>query len=274
MPDPSSENCIRVAHWSELLEALHEGSWNARINRHRASHLFRGQTLASHDLRPGIARNDGRRLELEKHLLRNFGKYARSYLDVSEDLPKNFWQWIALAQHHGLPTRLLDWTYSPLIAAHFACNDLAEMDCDGAIWKVNYHLAHDLLPDEMTDSLKAQGAHVFTDELLAGVIGSLDELAHPTQERSGQVVFFEPPSISARIVNQFACFSVQLGNSASMAGWLADNPGLWTKIIVPSQLKWEVRDRLDQSNITERVLFPGLDGLCNWLDRQYYPRDV
>ena len=44
------------------------------------------------------------------------------------------------------------------------------------------------------------------------------------------------------------------------------------KVVIPAELKWEIRDKLDQSNITERVLFPGLDGLCAWLSRQYYPR--
>mgnify|MGYP003344075390 CR=1 FL=1 len=54
--------------------------------------------------------------------------------------------------------------------------------------------------------------------------------------------------------------------------WMQSNPGLWQKIIVPAEMKWEVRDKLDQSNVTERVLFPGLDGLSQWLKRHYTPR--
>ncbi|MBF0647163.1 FRG domain-containing protein, partial [Desulfuromonas acetoxidans] len=50
------------------------------------------------------------------------------------------------------------------------------------------------------------------------------------------------------------------------------HPELWQKIIIPAELKWEIRDKLDQANITERVLFPGLDGLSHWLKRHYSPK--
>jgi len=46
----------------------------------------------------------------------------------------------------------------------------------------------------------------------------------------------------------------------------------WRKIVIPAELKWEIRDKLDQANITERVLFPGLDGLTKWLSRHYSPK--
>jgi len=61
--------------------------------------------------------------------------------------------------------------------------------------------------------------------------------------------------------------------TASLDEWLRDNPELFRKIIIPADLKSEVRDKLDQANITERVLFPGLDGLSRWLKRQYTPPD-
>src|SRR5207237_480825 len=54
--------------------------------------------------------------------------------------------------------------------------------------------------------------------------------------------------------------------------WLDDHPDLCSQLIIPSELKWELRDKLDQANVTERVLFPGLDGLSRWLKRYYSPR--
>jgi hypothetical protein len=92
------------------------------------------------------------------------------------------------------------------------------------------------------------------------------------------LLFFEPPSMDDRIVNQFALFSVMTDPAAPIDGWLEAYleayPDLFRKIVIPadSKLKWEIRDKLDQANVTERVLFPGLDGLSAWLKRYYSPR--
>jgi hypothetical protein len=268
----TGERIVTVDTWSGLQEALFEGSWNQRIRRHRSPHLFRGHGRADFELASGLVRHGESHSKLEKHLLRNFKKYAKSHFRADEHQPDNFWHWMTLAQHHGLPTRLLDWTYSPLIAAHFACSEQANFDQNGAIWKVDFDGTHDLLSMNLRRHLADQGAHVFTDDMLSNEIDTLEKLAEHDQDSDGQVLFFEPPSVSARIVNQFACFSVQTGRCQSMTEWLQHHPELWTKIIIPHELKWEIRDKLDQSNISERVLFPGLDGLCSWLARQYTPR--
>jgi hypothetical protein len=60
-------------------------------------------------------------------------------------------------------------------------------------------------------------------------------------------------------------------NTAILDNWLIQHPELFRRIIIPAGLKWEIRDKLDQANITERVLFPGLDGLASWLKRHYHP---
>jgi hypothetical protein len=99
-------------------------------------------------------------------------------------------------------------------------------------------------------------------------IDSFDKLS-PGEDMA---LFFEPPSLDSRIVNQYAFFSVMSRPTARLDEWLLKHPEVYKKIIIPAELKWEVRDKLDQANINERLLFPGLDGLANWLARHYVPR--
>jgi hypothetical protein len=73
-------------------------------------------------------------------------------------------------------------------------------------------------------------------------------------------------------VNQYALFSLASSPTRSPDEWLARHPNLARRIVVPAELEWEIRDKLDQANITERVLFPGLDGLSRWVARYYTPR--
>lgn len=54
--------------------------------------------------------------------------------------------------------------------------------------------------------------------------------------------------------------------------WLADRPHLYRRAVIPARLEWEIRDKLDQSNITARVPFPRLEGLTAWLERHDSPR--
>jgi hypothetical protein len=239
--------------WSELHELLYEASWHEDLGLFRSTYAFRG--IAQRDDNGLVCKlvRLGGDARLERQLLRAFRKYA-----AQNAVPRDtHWDWLALGQHHGLPTRLLDWTYSPLVALHFATQD---PEHDGVVWGIDYVRAHELLPDELRAALAAEGADVFTTELLAETVADVDALG-------GELVLFvEPPSFDARIVNQYALFSVV--SPADLD--LRDRIG--REIVVPAELKAEVRDKLDQANVTERVLFPGLDGLSRWLTRYYAPR--
>ena len=275
---------ITITSWNQLQVELFEGSWNASIQRYRSPFVYRGLSDSAYRLETSLKRLQGPYWQLEKHLLRNFRKYAR--LDARE--LGSFWHLLSIAQHHGLPTRLLDWTYSPYIALHFATANLTRFDTDGVIWVVDYEKAHDQLPAPLKKLLHSEGAQAFTVELLTSL--QLQHRAQGADETSFQefvetlaefdalgsqeefVLFFEPPSMTERIINQFALFSVMPNCRRNIDNWLDKHPHLFRRIIIPSSLKWECRDKLDQCNISERVLFPGLDGLSSWLKRQYSPK--
>jgi hypothetical protein len=254
---------IRVSSWNELNERLYEGSWEETIGRFRSNSAFRGVPDASYDLQTGLGRLAGTAEKLEGHLLRNFRKYARRDA-VADD---SVWNWLALAQHHGLPTRLLDWTFSPFVAMHFATVDTDSFDVDGVIWCVDFVKTNQLLPTRLKILLEEEGSNAFTVDMLNVVSGTLAEFDRLSEHEF--VVFFEPPSLDNRIVNQFALFSLMSNPRARLDMWLEEHPELYRRIIIPGSLKWEVRDKLDQANITERVLLPGLDGLSSWLKRYY-----
>jgi hypothetical protein len=253
--------------WSELQEFLFEGSWNAELKRFRAAGAFSGRGRAGAGLRHGLSRIGGDYVARERHLIRNFRKYAhRSFVG-----DESIWNWMALAQHHGLPTRLLDWTYSPYVALHFVTEDLQLFDQDGEVWSVNFVETNRTLPRQMRVHLEEEGSYVFSGHMLSRVANSLEAFDALSPEPF--VVFLEPPSLDDRIVNQSALFSIMSSPREPMDEWLAHHDHSCRRIVIPAQLKWEVRDKLDQLNISERVLFPGLDGLSKWLKRYYTERE-
>ena len=257
---------VRVSSWAELQEQLFADSWHPELHRFRSAFAYRGRNDVAEDLRTSLLRLGGEPASVELHLLRNFRRYAQR-----EDVPvDSVWNWLALAQHHGLPTRLLDWTHSPYVAAHFATSRLELFDHDGVVWMVDYVRAQEAAPAQLRDVLRAQGMNVFTAELLDDAAGGLRELAGLAA--ADYVLFLEPPSLNERIVNQYALFSLMSQPEARLDEWLEPRPELARRLVIPAELKWEVRDKLDQANVTERVLFPGLDGLSRWLARYYAPR--
>jgi hypothetical protein len=239
------------------------GEEGERGDRAHPSLVFRGLARSTYSNRSSLARLGDDFTRLERHLIRNFRKYAHR-----ERPGPTLWDWLSLAQHHGLPTRLLDWTFSPFVAAHFAT--ASSPGEEAVVWAVDCAAAHELLPRRLRRALDEEGATVFTTELLAEHAPTLEDL-----DRLGGdepfALFFEPPSLDERIVNQSAVLSAMSDPAASMDDWLQDNPGLWHAWRITPEAKIEIRERLDQANITERVLLPGLDGLASWLRRYYAP---
>jgi hypothetical protein len=255
------------ASWTRILEELYEGSWNAELARFRSPYAFRGLSRVDHVLSSSLVRlADGHAdiRRLESALLRNFRKYAHDEAPDGDSV----WNWLALGQHRGLPTRLVDWTYSPLVALHFATEDPADFETDAVVWCVNFVQANKRLPPRLKEILEQECSETFTVGMLAelGTLREFDALG-----RDPFLVFVEPPAIDRRILNQFALFSLMSSPTAVVDDWLRQHPDLCRSVRIPAALKWEIRDKLDQANVNERVLFPGLDGLSRWLARYYTP---
>jgi len=266
---------IVIRDWASLVQELFDESLNPNLDRFRSPYAFRGLADPSYKLETSLVRLRHKTLEelkfIEQRLLDSFKKYAHGQFDEKLSI----WHWISLAQHHGLPTRLLDWTYSPFVALHFATSDLSKIDRDGVVWCVNFWEAQNWLPPGLQAALQRKRLSVFPIETLAQEFEEFSKFDNPDAHLEF-MVFFEPPSLDGRIVNQVALFSFLSRPGLQLDDWLqsvsADNPRICKKIIIDKSLKWEVRDKLDQANITERVLFPGLDGLSAWLKRWYTPK--
>jgi hypothetical protein len=255
---------VRVGSWLELQEAVFANSWQAGISRFRSNYLYRGVPRVSHALDTSL--QAGGFVANERHLLTSFRKYA-----ARNAVPRDsVWNWLSLAKHHGLPTRLLDWTYSPFVAMHFATHDPRHFHEDAAIWCVDYRKMNELLPEAVKRVLREQDVNILTSEMLNDVATSLEQF--DTLSKNDFVIFFEPPSLDERIVNQFALFSLPSSAGMALQALLERRDDAYRRLIIPAELKWEIRDKLDQANVTERVLFPGLDGLSLWLKRYFMTR--
>ncbi|GHF93857.1 hypothetical protein GCM10017783_02250 [Deinococcus piscis] len=273
----------RASSWTELMDLLHQDSWNEALQRFRSPYVFRGQG-GQLPLTTSLQRLGGDPRELERHLVRAFRKYAYGSVPDRDLL----WYWLAVGQHHGLPTRLLDWSYSPLVALHFATASEALHGEDGVVWMLNFAQTNAGLPAPLRQLLEHEGSAVFTVDMLDALGKSAGNLAQGQlgfgsdtnwleqyETVAGQpfLLFLEPPSLDQRIVQQSALFSMLSSPDAELEDWLETHDGAVQQIVLPAKLKREIRDKLDQANITERTLFPDLGGLSQWLRRYYQVRE-
>ena len=271
-------DAVPVSSWNDLLEQAHANSFNTNLQRYRSPYAFRGM-CGDWPLSTSLQRLNhpfDTLRDIERAMFRNFKKYAYADLDPST----SDWKWLAVAQHHGLPTRLLDWTFSPFVAMHFATNELDKMDKDGVIWMVNLDSIRERVPPSFKRVLDEHYALTFSVEMLEDDNDLKQPFVFDETEGSRDpfVMFFEPPSLDPRIVNQWGLFSMMNRLDVRLDEWLASIHSapkeMVRKIIISAEAKWEIRDRLDGMNMSERVIMPGLDGLSTWLKRWYSPRSA
>jgi FRG domain len=273
---------IRVDSWEDTVV----------LGKGLAGHVFRGQSDAKWSLSTTIERAarrygfpDGALRNREVVLLNNFQRRAHQYLDDPPSLEDRL-EWLALMQHHGAPTRLLDFSHSFYVAAFFSMESAEQ---DGAIWALStdFTMGH-------TSNLLSQTKTMLDLEVESRAVLQ----AHLSgRQTSTCVMLVEPHRMNARLAVQQGCFVVPGDLSKSFMESLAcclevdvatlavkkarslrpgdadrlfDSPVI--KIVLPKEIHNRAVWDLDQMNVNATSLFPGLDGFARSLHTWF--RDV
>lgn len=202
--------------------------------------VFRGISSASYALVPKLFRSEPSNWHtdwnsFEQVMMMNFCRAAVRHID----LPPALLDVLALAQHHGLPTRLLDWTSNPAVALFFAVT--TNCDQDGVLW-----------------ALRPPAIRYST----INGYRQLQEMEDPT--------VYRPPHVTARIAAQEGCFTIHKIPTGTESFIPLEQripanrelPPILKKYEIPASAKAELRYTLDSIGINPYRLFPDLDGLC------------
>lgn len=200
--------------------------------RRHSRWIFRGCGSPRYQLIPSVGRSPAYQLTHERRLFRAFQKSAGHYLDA---IPASEWDWLALAQHYGLPTRMLDWTTNPLVALFFAVSSGPE-DEDAIVY------AYAVPDEQVIDSEN------FNDPFGIDKVG-----------------FLLPDRSARRIVSQRGLFSV---HPEPDKAWKPTNLSE-DQFTVPSKLRLRFRSRLSTLGVDNTHIFGDIAGLCETLKWRY-----
>lgn len=202
------------------------------------TYFYRGHASVDFKLLPSIGRGvvDGQESALLQYEREIFWDFKRKYSMFTDVRPKNDMEFLFLAQHYGLPTRLLDWTYNPLIALYFACK--SHPDKDGVVYQ-SYPFSHKIFQPEVDD--------IFAFDSYSFLIPNLTDVRYKNQ--NGLFVLYPEP-------------------------W-KDNFGyISTQFIIPATVKNDILIKLSKIGITQSFIMPSLDSLCKdivGIHRMRYP---
>ncbi len=253
-PDQNKPRVVRrtIHSWAEFVGIIQ--GWQGFRNW-----CFRGQASAEWSLRSSLSRHievskvseQVWRLQ-ESRIRRIFRRKSHLFLD---DLPENDeLEWLALMQHHGAPTRLLDFTWSPYVAAFFA---LERATNDAAIWAINLPLLWTIHDRHKISGVKVQEADPRHPD-------AFEKYYLPN--RHAFVWQGDPFRMPQRVVAQSGTFLVSSHLGMTVEDILARYPGsgelLVQFVLETSKLRAEAMASLYSMNITQATLFPGLDGLA------------
>jgi hypothetical protein len=224
----------------ELIRALKKQSGTGHIV------WFRGQSRAEWTLVPSLAR-DPAHTQAELAFIKGFKQNAVPHLLTR---PNSEWEWLFLMKHHRLPTRLLDWTESPLAALYFAAR--SNQDADAAVWCL----------DPIALNRNANVSFPFQLEIPAfdndAILNNYlpNTLASETTSDLPPIAAIGPRS-SPRMVAQLGVFTITHRTHSPIEG-VGDGKHIW-RWIIPSRAKNELREELAYLRFTELTLFPELD---------------
>jgi hypothetical protein len=228
--------------------------------RSEPSIVWRDQSCSEWGLTPSLFRSESKSKDRSWHskeqgLLRYISKSNVRWL--KEHYAETFIDRLALAQHHRLPTRLLDWTESPLMAAFFACLDVADNPEhleEGAVWRLPTNAVRRELAEERCERTELpDGSHspAIPENTPNGLNGEFDTF------------LFYPQRLHARQVNQFAAYTVHPNpnhkNSSDFAQTLRPEETL-VRFIIPKEIKAEAFAKLWSLGIRYENQFPDPEG--------------
>ena len=229
-----------ISNISDLLSAL-EGHSSS------SSYWYRGQSNEDWPLLPSLAREpDG--LNREWDLIAKFKQNASLLLST---VPRNDWEWLTIMQHHRVPTRLLDWTESPLVALYFAVTPASEVD--GALWVLE--------PAMLNRASKISPDY---DNYIPNFDDQITESYSPSSLRAERMTKQEPiavigPRNTPRMQAQLGVFTV-IHREATPVESVGDGKHV-RKFMIPHEAKKVLRKQLSSLSVNRFQLFPDLQSL-------------
>jgi hypothetical protein len=230
---------------------------------------FRGQQRKHWALIPKTVRIGCSDLETEDEIREEFATRAPA-LSRYETLPTNDWDFYFLMQHYGAPTRLLDWTESPVIALYFALRDNPGY-YDSAVWMLNpYRLNRKAIGRAEVIAPSACGANPNDGSLVAPWLPPRWSKAripdHPL------AIF--PTHIARRISSQKSCFTIHGQLETGFSRFGAGSKPCLMKILIPGYAVERLRLDIQSYGIDDTTIFPDLEGLGRALITSYKDRNI
>jgi FRG domain len=243
-------SAIKLTDLSEAIQAAKEiiGEFN------HDTPLWRGHGDADWPLRAQVFRRDQGHPEAplydEQALIGHFMSRAETRTDRRCPSPNDYFGWLFLAQHYGLPTRLLDWTENPLVALYFGVVDKQQEDKDGCIWA--------LWPEGLNACFGSGAGFV---QIRDPKVVEIARCAFDSRAKCDQVIVaIDGREIDPRMLAQMSRFTLH-PHHAAMEVLPASEPWL-RRYVIPREEKAKIRAQLAALGIRRSNLFPDLSSLA------------